>query len=184
MYFEGILAVLGVLMFSVVVGLAIVELFWSIGSWINYVSTELSVSSTRLVGKVGLFNVERIDIPLEQITSVTIKSTLWGQIFNYATIMISAVGKTIQFDGIENAAEFQRYCLDLLKKKEESRMQKQAEAMSMAFSSAMKSSQPEINIQTNLGIEDKLKKLAELNDLKQQGIITDDEFGKLKSEIL
>lgn len=165
-----------IIIIAVVIGLS--------RSWINYLTTELSVTATRLVGKKGCLNVVRIDFPLEQITSVTIRTTMWGQIFNYATIVISVAGSTIYFKGIANAAEFQRYCLDVLKYKEESRIQKQAEAMSMAVSAAMNNAQPQVSTPVYSSIEDKIKKLTDLSNLRQQGIISDEEFGKLKLEII
>ncbi|SDZ95950.1 PH domain-containing protein [Oribacterium sp. KHPX15] len=153
-------------------------------SWIYYLTTELSVSSNRLVGKKGLFNVKRIDFPIEQITSVAIRTTFWGQIFNYSTIVITVAGTTMYFKGIENAAEFQRYCLDLLKINEYKKIHEQAEAMSMAVSAAMKNTQPQVSTPECSSIEDKIKKLTDLSNLRQQGIISDEEFGKLKMEIL
>ena len=152
--------------------------------WGNFFSTELSVTPTRLVGKKGSSNMERVDFPIEQVSSVSIKTNFWGQLFNYATIEVNASGKLIEFEGIGNAEEFQRYCVDVLKIKEDKQIKKQADAMSQAVASAMQSIQPQSTTTGSAGNDDKIKKLNDLNQLKQQGAISDEEFEKLKSEIL
>lgn len=108
--------------------------------WVNFFTTELSVTPTRLVGKRGLFNVERMDIPIEQVTSVTIRTNLWGQIFKYATISIQSAGGNVEFEGIGNAVKFQQYCVDILKINADRQLYRQAQAMSQAFAYTMQRS--------------------------------------------
>ncbi len=115
------------------------------GAWIKYFTTELSVTPTRLVGKTGLFNIKRVDFPTNQISSVEINSTFWGQLLNYSDIIINTSGGEQRFEMIGNAAEFQRYCLDINEKKEDRYVQKQADAMKDAFSSALKENQQVIS---------------------------------------
>ena len=111
------------------------------GALIKFFTTELSVTPTRLVGKTGLFNIKRVDFPTNQISSVEINSTFWGQLLNYSDIIINTSGGEQRFEMIGNAAEFQRYCLDINEKKEDRYVQKQADAMKDAFSSALKENQ-------------------------------------------
>lgn len=131
------------LIITIVLG-AILEKFAGMplyGAWVKFLTTELTVTPTRLVGKTGLFNVKRVDFPTEQISSVEINSTFWGQLLNYSDIIINTSGGEQRFEMIGNAAEFQRYCLDLNEKKEDRYVQKQADAMKDAFSSALKENQ-------------------------------------------
>lgn len=132
----------------VLVVLWVIELIFKIpliSCWIDFFATELSVTPTRLVGKTGLFNVKRMDIPTDQITAVTIKQSLWGQLLKYSDIVITTAGADQTFKMIRNATEFQRYCLDVKEKKEDRQIQKQADAMKDAFSSALKENQQVIS---------------------------------------
>lgn len=119
-------------------------------SWVKYFTTKLSVTPTRLVGKTGLINVKRVDFPTEQISSVTIESTFWGQILNYSDITINTSGGEQTFEMIGNAVEFQRYCLDVKDRKDDIHIQKQADALKEAFSAALKDNQQQIIPANNL----------------------------------
>ncbi len=116
---------------------SIVTRYPIIHCWVDFFATELSVTPERLVGKRGLLNVRRIDFPIEQVTSVEIESSIWGQMVKYSDIVIKTASSVEKFRLIGNAAEFQRYCIDVLKIKEDKKAQKQADAIKEAFTAAM-----------------------------------------------
>ncbi len=65
-------------------------------------STELVITSKRLIAKFGVVSTQSIDIRFDRIETVRIKQSLMGRIFNYGDIVVTGTGST--FDPIPNIA--------------------------------------------------------------------------------
>jgi uncharacterized membrane protein YdbT with pleckstrin-like domain len=65
-------------------------------------STELVITSNRLIAKFGVVSTQSIDIRFDRIETVRVKQSLIGRIFNYGDIVVTGTGST--FDPIPNIA--------------------------------------------------------------------------------
>jgi uncharacterized membrane protein YdbT with pleckstrin-like domain len=65
-------------------------------------STELVITSKRLIAKFGVLSTQSIDIRFDRIETVRVKQSLMGRIFNYGDIVVTGTGST--FDPIPNIA--------------------------------------------------------------------------------
>ena len=66
-------------------------------------STELVITSKRLVAKFGVASTQSIEIRFDRIETVRVKQSLMGRILNYGDIVITGTGST--FDPIPNISK-------------------------------------------------------------------------------
>ncbi|MEM9696864.1 MAG: PH domain-containing protein [Myxococcota bacterium] len=55
-------------------------------------TTEMTVTTKRLVLKRGLFNVHTEELPLDTVEEINVQRSFWGQIFNYGRISVAGTG--------------------------------------------------------------------------------------------
>lgn len=110
-------------------------IIWLIPRLIHMLTTELSLSNKRLVGKYGLINTKQMDSPLNKINSVTVESGLIGKIFGYATITVNTASTVYIFKNIANGDAFRYSILEEMEKYEEARIKDQASAIAGAINS-------------------------------------------------
>src|SRR5277367_5088150 len=65
-------------------------------------STELAITSKRLIAKFGIASTQSIEIRFDRIETVRVKQSLMGRILNYGDIVVTGTGST--FDPIPNIA--------------------------------------------------------------------------------
>jgi uncharacterized membrane protein YdbT with pleckstrin-like domain len=63
-------------------------------------STELAITSKRLIAKFGVASTQSIEIRFDRIETVRVKQSLMGRILNYGDIVVTGTGST--FDPIPN----------------------------------------------------------------------------------
>jgi uncharacterized membrane protein YdbT with pleckstrin-like domain len=66
-------------------------------------STELVITSKRLIAKFGVASTQSIEIRFDRIETVRVKQSLMGRILNYGDIVITGTGST--FDPIPNISK-------------------------------------------------------------------------------
>lgn len=74
--------------------MAIVAIYWGIGAWIRYVTSEYGVTNKRVLIKVGWISRDSLEIMLEKIEGVLVDQSIGGRILNYGTITIIGTGGT------------------------------------------------------------------------------------------
>ena len=84
------LVFLGILTLVVVVGL--VFLIWA---WVRVRSTELAITSRRVIAKFGFVKRHTVEINLEKVESLRVEQGVWGRILNFGTIFISGSGSSV-----------------------------------------------------------------------------------------
>ncbi len=78
-------------------------------------TTELAITSKRVIAKLGLFQRTIVELKLRRFESITIEQSLLGRIFNYGNITITGMGgmkTTIQ--GIEAPLKFKKVLWQVL----------------------------------------------------------------------
>jgi len=66
-------------------------------------STELVITSKRLIAKFGVTSTQSIEIHFDRIETVRVKQSLMGRILNYGDIVVTGTGST--FDPIPNISQ-------------------------------------------------------------------------------
>jgi uncharacterized membrane protein YdbT with pleckstrin-like domain len=66
-------------------------------------STELVITSKRLIAKFGVASTQSIEIRFDRIETVRVKQSLMGRILNYGDIVVTGTGST--FDPIPNISK-------------------------------------------------------------------------------
>jgi uncharacterized membrane protein YdbT with pleckstrin-like domain len=66
-------------------------------------STELVITSKRLIAKFGVASTQSIEIRFDRIETVRVKQSLMGRILNYGDIVVTGTGAT--FDPIPNISQ-------------------------------------------------------------------------------
>ena len=66
-------------------------------------STELVITSKRLIAKFGVASTQSIEIRFDRIETVRVKQSLMGRILNYGDIVVTGTGST--FDPIPNVSK-------------------------------------------------------------------------------
>jgi uncharacterized membrane protein YdbT with pleckstrin-like domain len=147
---------------------------WKVSIWV--------VTNYRVIDEAGLLNHFAKESPLEKINNVSYDQSVWGRILNFGHVKIQTaaqIGATDYFnvhgpkrlkDTITLAqAEFQNIQLA-------NQAQHMATAMGIQAGEVKYSSGS-----TSGGIASELEKL---HQLKQQGIITEEEYNKAKNKLL
>ncbi|CAN7666143.1 PH domain-containing protein [Devosia sp. LjRoot16] len=78
---------------------AIVMLFglWSLaGAWIEQMTTEIAVTSRRVIQKRGLIRRQTGEMNMEKVESVIVDQSILGRIFGYGSIVVRGTGSGIE----------------------------------------------------------------------------------------
>ena len=59
-----------------------------------YLTSEFAITNRRVLGKVGLTEIQTVDIMLAKVESVRIDQDFTGQIFNYGNVEVTGTGGT------------------------------------------------------------------------------------------
>jgi len=128
------------------------------------------VTNLRVISESGVFSINSKESPLDKINNITYRQPLMGRIFNFGHVQIqtaAVVGSTIQM-----IVEKPKLLKDTITKCQDEYTQVQ---MQNTYHSENK----QANINTDISEE-----LTKLHDLKEKGIITEEEFKQRKTKIL
>lgn len=85
----------------------------------------LVLTNKRLLGRIGIFRTVSIDIPIDKVDTLDVRTTFIGNILGYATITIRAMTFYVLFGNVVNAREFVNTVMERVDKyKEEKEMEK------------------------------------------------------------
>jgi uncharacterized membrane protein YdbT with pleckstrin-like domain len=84
------LLLLGVVTLVLVVGLVFLVM-----AWINVRSTEIAVTTRRVIAKFGFIKRETVEINLEKVEALRVEQGLAGRMLNFGTIIFSGAGTSV-----------------------------------------------------------------------------------------
>ena len=84
------LLLLGVV--TLVVGVGLVFLIWA---WIRVRSTEVAITSRRVIAKTGFVKRHTVEINLDKVEALRVEQDFFGRILNYGTVFISGAGTSV-----------------------------------------------------------------------------------------
>jgi uncharacterized membrane protein YdbT with pleckstrin-like domain len=99
------LIALGVLLLPVL-GLGLIFL---IKAWIRYRTTELAVTTRRVIVKTGLIRRSTVEININKVESIQVDQDILGRMFNHGTLIMSGAGSPqAPISGISDPMAFRR----------------------------------------------------------------------------
>jgi membrane protein YdbS with pleckstrin-like domain len=84
------LVLLGILTLVIVVGLVFLVM-----AWIKVRSTELAITSKRVIAKFGFIKRHTVEINLDKVEALKVEQGVWGRFLNFGTIFISGAGTSV-----------------------------------------------------------------------------------------
>ncbi|MEH0167007.1 PH domain-containing protein [Paucibacter sp. JuS9] len=78
-------------------------------AYVRYKSTELAVTTRRIIVKHGFISRQTIEINLNKAESIQVDQGVWGRLFNFGTLVISGTGTShAPLTGIADPMAFRR----------------------------------------------------------------------------
>lgn len=100
--------VIGILTAPLIIGL-----FVLIGVWIWMRTTELAITSKRLIIKTGLISRETIELNLGKVESLQVSQGIWGRMLDFGSIQVNGTGTShAPIHGVSNPLEFRRQFME------------------------------------------------------------------------
>lgn len=107
--------------------------------FIRFLTTELTLTNKKVIGKVGFIRTHSLSAALNRIQNVSVSSGLMGKIFKYGTVKIETAGsEPLYFYGIKRPEEFKKAVFNQIDVFEQDRLQNQASQMAGAMANAIK----------------------------------------------
>jgi uncharacterized membrane protein YdbT with pleckstrin-like domain len=139
-------------------------LAWSVNIWV--------VTNLRVIDEAGYFNHYAKESPLEKINNVSYDQQVWGRIFNYGHVEIQTaahIGAT-DYYLVHHPKRLKDTITQAQSDLEQSKMKIQAQQMADAMGTSK-----------SQGIGSELEKLF---DLRQKGILSEEEYERAKAKLL
>ena len=132
-----------------------------------------AVTNLRIIDEFGVFSLNSKESPLDKINNVTYNQSIWGRIFGYGNVQIQTaaeIGSTTYY-----MVEHPKKLKDTITLMQEEYKRSQIFSQAKEFASAISQKPSRSDIATEL---------EKLYDLKQKGILSEEEFNIGKKKIL
>lgn len=94
---------------AIFIGLGI---FFAVKAYIQRASTELAVTSKRVIAKVGLIRRSTVELNHSKVESFNVDQGILGRIFGYGTVTVNGTGGVrTPIPNVENPLEFRRQAM-------------------------------------------------------------------------
>ena len=165
------------LFLNLVVAVALLAaLGWFGLSYLRWVTTNFIVTSDRLIARSGVLSRSGIEIPLEKINTVFFRQNLFERIIRSGDLEIESASEegTQDFSNIRRPLNVQNEIYRQMEHNENRKFDRVGRNFDAQISAAT----------TNSGQSSIPEQIAQLDDLRQRGIITKAEFQAKKAELL
>ena len=151
----------------------IVYFSWKVNIWV--------VTNFRVIDEAGLFNHFAKESPLEKINNVSYDQTLWGRFLNFGHVEIQTAAEVGATDYFNVHGPKRLKDTITLAQAEYKNIQLANQAQHMASAMGVQAGEVKYSSSSSQGIASELEKL---HQLKQQGIISEEEYIKAKNKLL
>jgi uncharacterized membrane protein YdbT with pleckstrin-like domain len=155
----------------------IVYLIWKCNIWV--------VTNLRVIDESGLLDHYAKESPLEKINNVSYDQTIWGRIFNYGHVEIQTAAEVGATDYYNVHGPKRLKDTITLAQSEFKNMQLTNQAKQMAAAMNMAGANTSsVSGSGGGGSQSMASELEKLHQLKQQGILSEEEYLKAKNRLL
>ncbi len=148
---------------------------WFIYRILDRNSNLWAVTNLRIIDEYGVFSNNSKETPLDKINNVSYRQPLLGRIFDYGHVQIQSAAES--GSTIHKMVERPKLLKDTITQYQESYKQGQIKEQAQSLANAVGS-------RKNSNVIDISEELTKLHDLKEKGIITEEDFQKRKDKIL
>jgi len=100
------LVLLGIFLLPLL-GIGLFVLLWA---WLVCRTTELAITSRRIVSKSGIFKRSTMELRLDKIESIKVDQSIMGRILNFGSVTIAGTGgDATPIESIADPLEFQKH---------------------------------------------------------------------------
>jgi uncharacterized membrane protein YdbT with pleckstrin-like domain len=131
-----------------------------------------AVTNMRVIDEEGVFSSDTKESPLDKINNVSYSQSFWGKIFGFGNVDIQTaaeIGETT-YNNVESPGKLKDAITTMQEEYKKMQMKRQAKEFADAIGTAN---------DNDIGTE-----LEKLNQLKEKGVITDEEFEAGKKKLL
>jgi uncharacterized membrane protein YdbT with pleckstrin-like domain len=142
-------------------------LVWFVTRYVQWATTELVLTSDRLIYRSGVIAKSGIEIPIDRINTIFFKQAIWERLIGVGDLVVESASATgaQRFDNMKRPSDIQN---EIYIQKEEQERRRRARSDAPAPS----------------GGSDAADRIAKLNELRQSGAITDAEYEETKAKLL
>ena len=133
------------------------------------------VTNLRVIDEQGVFTNNSKETPLDKINNVSFKQPLMGRVFSYGDVQIQSAAES--GSTVHKMIESPRLLKDTITECQELYKQEQIEEQARSLANAVIENKKGNSIDIS-------EELTKLFDLKEKGIITEEDFQKRKEKIL
>ena len=133
------------------------------------------VTNLRVIDEYGVFSNNSKESPLDKINNVSYGQSFWGKIFGYGNVQIQTaaeIGSTT-YTAVENPKELKDTITQMQEDYKQFQINKQTAELARTIAAGQQ------NNRTDVAAE-----LEKLYELKQKGILTEEEYNNRKTKIL
>ncbi|MCX6258453.1 MAG: PH domain-containing protein [Bacteroidia bacterium] len=134
-----------------------------------------AVTNLRVIDEFGVFSNNTKESPLDKINNVSYRQSFWGKIFGYGNVQIQTaaeIGSTT-YSSVENPKKLKDTITHMQEVYKQNQITKQATELAGAIIAGQQSNKTDVAAE-----------LERLYELKQKGILTDEEYINRKTKIL
>jgi uncharacterized membrane protein YdbT with pleckstrin-like domain len=160
---------------------ALVGLVWIFIAWLDWKCDIWVVTNYRVIDETGLINHYAKESPLEKINNVSYDQSIWGRILNYGDVTIQTaaeIGST-EYKDVHGPKRLKDTITLAQSEYKNIQLTNQAKQMAAAMNLQTGSVSGGGHSQHSVASE-----LEKLHQLKQQGIISEDEYLRAKNRLL
>lgn len=131
-----------------------------------------AVTNLRVIDEEGIFSIDTKESPLDKINNVSYSQSFWGKIFKFGKVEIQTaaeIGDTV-YENVEKPGELKDAITTMQEEYKTTQMKKQAKEFADAIGNAN---------DNDIGTE-----LEKLNQLREKGVISEEEFHAGKKKLL
>jgi uncharacterized membrane protein YdbT with pleckstrin-like domain len=148
----------------------LIPICWFGWELLQWWAEEYLITTTRVVQTEGLINKHTKDSALEKINDITLNQSVMGRILNYGDLAI-ITGSDMGTNLLKRLAQPVEFKKTLLEQK-----QKLSDGEDLGYR--------KVSAAAEDGEEDPLKKIAQLDDLRKTGAISEVEYQQAKAKLL
>ncbi len=146
----------------------LVAIFSGLSSLIAFLTSEFGVTNQRVMIKIGFIKRNTFELLLNKVESFQVDQSIAGRILGYGTILVSGTGMGSEsFHNIDDPLVLKKNVQQAVKEYERNYLQGKTPDL--------------VNKTDSASVADEINKLVEL---KEKGILTEDEFEEQKRKLL
>jgi len=134
-----------------------------------------AVTNLRIIDEYGVFSNNSKETPLDKINNISYRQPLLGRMFNYGDVQIQSAAES--GSTMHKMIERPKVLKDTITQYQERYKQEQIKEQVQSLANVVGGQKPSVAVDIS-------EELTKLHDLKEKGIITEDDFQKGKDKIL